>query len=130
MDDVARVDLSVVVPLYNEKENLADLHRQLVQAHAWAAAHGLRGSGLHPVTGEEITAERLVQLLLAQAAPGLEESGDLPQAEQMLRRLIAEGDGASRQRAVHERRGRLRRQRRHVGPGHRRQRALDRQRDR
>ena len=32
MDDAARVDLSVVVPLYNEKDNLAELHRQLVQA--------------------------------------------------------------------------------------------------
>ena len=30
MDDVARVDLSVVVPLYNEKDNLAELHQQLV----------------------------------------------------------------------------------------------------
>jgi glycosyltransferase involved in cell wall biosynthesis len=32
MDDAARVDLSVVVPLYNEKDNLAELHQQLVQA--------------------------------------------------------------------------------------------------
>jgi glycosyltransferase involved in cell wall biosynthesis len=34
MDDGARVDISVVVPLYNERENLADLHRQLVEALA------------------------------------------------------------------------------------------------
>jgi glycosyltransferase involved in cell wall biosynthesis len=32
MDDAARVDISVVVPLYNEKENLADLHQQLTAA--------------------------------------------------------------------------------------------------
>jgi glycosyltransferase involved in cell wall biosynthesis len=32
MDDAARVDLSVVVPLYNEKDNLAELHQQLVEA--------------------------------------------------------------------------------------------------
>jgi len=32
MADAARVDISVVVPLYNEKENLADLHRQLTDA--------------------------------------------------------------------------------------------------
>jgi glycosyltransferase involved in cell wall biosynthesis len=32
MDDAARVEISVVVPLYNEKENLAELHRQLVAA--------------------------------------------------------------------------------------------------
>ena len=32
MNDAARVDLSVVVPLYNEKDNLAELHQQLVQA--------------------------------------------------------------------------------------------------
>ncbi|MEV7617820.1 glutamate--cysteine ligase [Streptomyces sp. NPDC089799] len=83
-------------------------HRQLVDAHALAAANGLRGTGLHPATGEEISTERLVMLLLAQAAPGLEATGDLPLAEQQLRRLCAEGDGASRQRAVHERHGRLR----------------------
>jgi glycosyltransferase involved in cell wall biosynthesis len=32
MDDAARVDVSVVVPLYNEKDNLADLHQQLSSA--------------------------------------------------------------------------------------------------
>ncbi len=32
--DAARVDISVVVPLYNEKDNLADLHQQLVAALA------------------------------------------------------------------------------------------------
>jgi glycosyltransferase involved in cell wall biosynthesis len=34
MDDAARVDISVVVPLYNEKDNLAELHQQLVEALA------------------------------------------------------------------------------------------------
>jgi glycosyltransferase involved in cell wall biosynthesis len=34
MDDAARVDISVVVPLYNEKDNLADLHQQLTAALA------------------------------------------------------------------------------------------------
>jgi len=32
MADAARVDISVVVPLYNERENLTELHRQLVDA--------------------------------------------------------------------------------------------------
>ena len=32
MDEPVRVDISVVVPLYNEKENLADLHQQLSAA--------------------------------------------------------------------------------------------------
>jgi glycosyltransferase involved in cell wall biosynthesis len=32
MGEGARVDISVVVPLYNERENLEDLHRQLVEA--------------------------------------------------------------------------------------------------
>ena len=34
MSDAARVDISVVVPLYNEKENLAELQQQLVAALA------------------------------------------------------------------------------------------------
>jgi len=33
-DVVSRVDISVVVPLYNEKENVAELHQQLVAALA------------------------------------------------------------------------------------------------
>lgn len=32
MADAARVEISVVVPLYNERDNLADLHRQLCDA--------------------------------------------------------------------------------------------------
>ena len=34
MDAAARVDISVVVPLYNEKDNLGDLHQQLSPALA------------------------------------------------------------------------------------------------
>jgi glycosyltransferase involved in cell wall biosynthesis len=34
MGEGARVDISVVVPLYNERDNLEDLHRQLVDALA------------------------------------------------------------------------------------------------
>lgn len=34
MDDGARVDISVVVPLYDERENLDDLHQQLTSALA------------------------------------------------------------------------------------------------
>jgi glycosyltransferase involved in cell wall biosynthesis len=34
MDEAARVEVSVVVPLYNEKDNLADLHQQLSSALA------------------------------------------------------------------------------------------------
>ncbi|MEV8530589.1 glutamate--cysteine ligase [Streptomyces sp. NPDC051211] len=78
--------------------------RQLRQAHARAAAYGLAGPGLDPVTGAEVTGERLLDMLLARAAPGLESAGDLALVEEQLDRLRAEGDGAARQRAVHERR--------------------------
>ncbi|MFF5449454.1 glutamate--cysteine ligase [Streptomyces sp. NPDC012888] len=82
--------------------------RDMRQAHAWAAAHGLAGTGLDPLTGEEVPVLRLVDRLLDRAAPGLEAAGDLELAEELVRRLRTEGGGAARQRAVYRRRGDLR----------------------
>ncbi|MFF5448037.1 glutamate--cysteine ligase [Streptomyces sp. NPDC012888] len=76
-------------------------------AHELAAAEGLAGQGLDPLTGERLPARALVERLVARAAPGLEAAGELGLVEESLRRLWGEGSGASRQRAVLRRHGRL-----------------------
>ncbi|MEU8438522.1 glutamate--cysteine ligase [Streptomyces sp. NPDC029216] len=81
--------------------------RLLRAAHELAAAEGLNGWGLDPVSGERLPAGTLVDRLLARAAPGLESTGDLALVEDLLRRLRREGSGAARQRAVLGRHGRL-----------------------
>ncbi|RSS84127.1 glutamate--cysteine ligase [Streptomyces sp. WAC06614] len=81
--------------------------RQLRAAHRCAAAHGLTGTGLDPVDGQEQPAVRLVDRLVERAAPALEATGDLELVQDLLRRLHKEGSGAARQRAAYQRRGSL-----------------------
>lgn len=76
-------------------------------AHGLAAAHGLSGDGLDPVSGERLPAGTLVERLVARAEPGLEAAGDLALVRELLHRLRAEGTGAARQRASLSRRSRL-----------------------
>jgi carboxylate-amine ligase len=80
---------------------------RLRTAHGLAAAHGLDGVGLDPVSGERLPAESLVDRLLARAAPGLEAAGDQDLVTELLGRLRSRGSGAARQRSALRRRGRL-----------------------
>ncbi|MFB8201698.1 carboxylate-amine ligase [Kitasatospora purpeofusca] len=69
-------------------------------AHLRASMVGLNGTGLDPVAGQLVPAAVLLRRLLTRAAPGLVRSGDLQFAQATLRRLLAGGTGADRQRAV------------------------------
>ncbi|MFD9337976.1 glutamate--cysteine ligase [Streptomyces sp. NPDC060028] len=80
---------------------------RLREAHRRAAAYGMEGDGLDPVSGVPVPAWALVARLRARAAPGLAASGDLPLVDTLLDRVRAEGTGAALQRAAHHRRGRL-----------------------
>ncbi|MEU7033114.1 glutamate--cysteine ligase [Streptomyces sp. NPDC046237] len=80
---------------------------RLLLAHRLAAAQGITGVGLDPVSGEEQPAERLVERLVERAAPGLESAGDMALVENTWRRLRTDGNGAARQREVLRRRGSL-----------------------
>ncbi|GAA0938155.1 glutamate--cysteine ligase [Actinocorallia libanotica] len=77
------------------------LNEQLCAAAVWSAArYGLDGQGVdlrkeHPVPASELVAE-----LFAVVRPFLEQNGDLAAVQAALANLLAEGNGASRQRAA------------------------------
>ncbi|MEU4727730.1 glutamate--cysteine ligase [Streptomyces sp. NPDC023588] len=80
---------------------------RLRAAHRCAAAHGLDGYGLDPVSGCLVPAWDLLARLRDRAAPGLAGAGDLALVDALLDRVRAEGNGAAQQRAAHRRHGRL-----------------------
>ncbi|MEU9106337.1 glutamate--cysteine ligase [Streptomyces xanthophaeus] len=80
---------------------------RLREAHRRAAAYGLDGDGLDPVSGACLPAWDLVARLRERAAPGLAAADDLPRVDALLDGVRSEGYGAARQRAAHRRRGRL-----------------------
>lgn len=80
---------------------------RLREAHRRAAAHGLDGEGIDPVSGASVPAWALVARLRERAAPGLGAAGDLALADTLLDRVRTEGNGAAQQRAAHRSGGRL-----------------------
>jgi carboxylate-amine ligase len=82
------------------------LPQEVLRANLWRAAReGLRGSCLHPVSGELVSAWRLVEDLLDWLRPALRADGDLDFVERQLARLREHGGGAQRQRTVYEKTG-------------------------
>lgn len=78
---------------------------ELLRAACWRAARdGLRGQIIDALTGRAADAAGLPDLLLRYAGPALEAAGDLTTVTTGLRRLMAVGSGADRQRAVRARR--------------------------
>jgi carboxylate-amine ligase len=72
---------------------------ELMRLAYWRAARdGLGGCGVDVHTGELRPATELADRLLRLAEPALAESGDLERVAGSLRRLAADGDGATRQR--------------------------------
>jgi carboxylate-amine ligase len=77
----------------------------LVENHHRAARHGLAARLFDPATGCDRPVPALLDALLVRAGPALEALGDLPFAAAAVRRLLREGNGADRQRAVYARTG-------------------------
>lgn len=75
---------------------------------SWRAGRsGLREELLDPRSGKPRPAAEVVAALLAHAGPALAQAGDEARAEHGLERLLRDGTGASRQRAVLRRTGDL-----------------------
>ncbi|MFF0573270.1 glutamate--cysteine ligase [Streptosporangium saharense] len=76
---------------------------ELMRVAYWRAARdGLGGYGVDVHTGRAVPAAELAVRMLDAAAPGLEEHGDLDLVGGWLKRLVGEGDGATRQRRAAE----------------------------
>lgn len=84
------------------------LRNEVVQAARWRAArYGLDGTLVDVERRAAAPAPEVVDRLLAHLRPALEELGDWAEVDDLVRRTVAAGNGAARQRAAFARRGRL-----------------------
>lgn len=74
---------------------------RLTENHLRACRQGLAAKLFDPATGFDQPVPALLNALLDRAGPALEALGDLPFAAATLQRLLREGNGADRQRAVY-----------------------------
>ncbi|HET9172913.1 MAG TPA: YbdK family carboxylate-amine ligase [Actinospica sp.] len=88
--------------LLSESGGLADGidDARLLDNHLRACRHGLAARLHDPATGADRPVPALLDALMLRAGPALEALGDLPFAAATVRRLLREGNGADRQRAV------------------------------
>ncbi|MFF4173800.1 glutamate--cysteine ligase [Streptomyces sp. NPDC001744] len=81
---------------------------ETLRAACWRAARdGLAGQGIDLSTGRLVPAVDQIGQLLSWLQPALKEHGDAELINTLWSRLRAAGSGADRQRAAHQRRGRL-----------------------
>ena len=89
-------------------EPAPDPPQEMLRAAYWLAARdGLAGRGVDVRTGRPAGFRELAGDLLAHVLPALGAAGDLAFAVRGVRRLLADGTGADRQRAAYRERGRL-----------------------
>jgi carboxylate-amine ligase len=74
---------------------------RLAENHLLACRRGLGARLFDPATGTEVPVPALLDALMLRAGSALEALGDLPFAAATLQRLLREGNGADRQRAVY-----------------------------
>lgn len=81
---------------------------ELVRAAHWHAARfGVDGDLIDVQTGGLKRAETLVEALVADIRPALEEAGDYDEVASLVRTTLRQGNGAARQRAAFKRAGRM-----------------------
>ena len=81
---------------------------ELLKLSAWRAARfGLTGEILDPTTLRPAPADAVVHRLLSHVRDVLEDGGEYPRVEQLVRELLARGNGAQLQRFTHARTGSL-----------------------
>jgi carboxylate-amine ligase len=82
---------------------------ELLHVASWRAArHGLAGDLVHPLEERLASPRSVFEAAVDHARPALEESGDVELVTDAFERLVARGNGATRQRRVCEMRGDLR----------------------
>lgn len=98
---VARALVDTCASDWRDGAALAPWRVDLLQAARWRARRdGLGGSLLDPVSREVAPAGQVLQTLLGTIAPALDAHGDRRLVEDGIARLLDEGTGATRQRAV------------------------------
>jgi carboxylate-amine ligase len=79
----------------------------LTAAHWHAARHGLAATLVHPVEQRLAPVREVLGALLTHVRPALDRAGEADEVSASIERLLARGDGASRQRAAYEATGDL-----------------------
>jgi glutamate---cysteine ligase / carboxylate-amine ligase len=81
---------------------------ELLRAAHWRAArYGLSGELIDVHASRSVPAAEVIEAMLRFARPGLEAHGDWDPVSELVRATLARGNGATRQRAVYQRTGRL-----------------------
>jgi glutamate---cysteine ligase / carboxylate-amine ligase len=81
---------------------------ELLHVASWRAARfGIAADLVHPVEQRLVSPRVLFEAAVEHTRPALEEAGDLDFAHDAFERLLARGNGATRQRRVHEEKGNL-----------------------
>ncbi|TDC58930.1 YbdK family carboxylate-amine ligase [Actinomadura sp. GC306] len=89
-------------------ERAPDPPQEMLRAAYWLAARdGLAGTGMDVRTGRPAAHRELAGELLAHVLPALRDGGGLGTVAGGVRRLLADGTGAERQRGAYRGRGRL-----------------------
>lgn len=81
---------------------------ELLRAAEWRAArYGLEGELIDVQIGKSVPAPQLIEKLLAFVRPALEKTEDWDEVSQLLNRVLESGNGATRQRRIYEKTGKL-----------------------
>jgi glutamate---cysteine ligase / carboxylate-amine ligase len=81
----------------------------LLRVAGWRAARdGLSTELVHPLLGTLVPPRTVFEAAVEHVRPALEETGDLERVRDSFERLVARGNGATRQRTAHEAGGSLR----------------------
>ena len=87
---------------------LAEIRAELIDAARWRAArYGVEGTLVDLSEGRTAPAGAVVEGLMAHLRPALEAAGDWDEVDALVRRTMACGNGAARQRAAFARRGEM-----------------------
>lgn len=90
------------------EEPYPETRPELLRAAHWLASrHGLEAKLADVEAGRAIAAREMIEKLLTFVRAALEESGDWEEVSTLMRDTLEHGNGASRQRRVYERAGRL-----------------------
>ena len=89
-------------------DDVTPVRHELVRAAHWQAArYGLEGELIDVHTGRRVPAREIIDALLAELRPALEEAGDFAEVSSHVGATLQRGNGATRQREAFKRTGRL-----------------------
>jgi carboxylate-amine ligase len=105
---LVRALVDTAAQAWRDGEPPDSVRTELLRMAMWRASRsGLEEDLVHPVTRRAAPAADVVDALMGHVAPALRRNGDLDTVRRLLTRVLEEGNGARRQRAVYEREGEM-----------------------